>query len=169
MGFLFGVLQVFYKNCKKQSIIFLKRWNLPFTSRIEDLFEKFKILRVDEYSQLALLCLGKKYHTYYNNNNQLNNVLPEMLLNFVKPIEKERTTRSKYQFLPHIHNYTLFEASPVYRLVKCWNELPLKIKENEIFRDFKYDATQFLINKRIPCKASFIICHDFIYVCICIT
>ena len=69
-----------------------------------------------------------------------------MLLNFVKPLEKERTTRSKYQFLPPKRNYTLFEASPVYRLVKCWNELPLKIKENEIFHDFKYDTTQFLIN-----------------------
>jgi hypothetical protein len=145
-----GATNIQFERLQKVIDNFLKKWNLPFSSRVEDLYEKFNILRVDEYVKMAMINLGRKYQRFSGTKDMQRiyyDAFPNLMKNFVQTKETEHETRNKFDFDVPVHVTTLFVSSPQYRLVKIWNDLPNKIKKIEFCIDFKFEATQYLIKK----------------------
>jgi hypothetical protein len=119
----------------------LKSYYLPQYYNINSLYEQFNILKLNEYANYYAAMFAK---TFVNNIHEI----PALLKNFVSLHESSHDTRSSSNFIVPKHKTVFFESSFKYRLIKFWNGLDNKVKNEENYESFKYLLNNYIITKR---------------------
>jgi hypothetical protein len=135
-----GASKILINRVQKVINNFFKRLTSPIQCDVDEMHERFKILKIDEYSNYYLSLFAKLYTADY--------VMPVQLKDFVTLHENEHDTRSSNCFVVPTHKTVLFESSVKYRLVKFWNNLDNEVKECKSFQSLKYLLSSHLVKSR---------------------
>jgi hypothetical protein len=75
--------------------------------------------------------------------------IPIALNNFITPTVPNRTTRNNSSnFNVPKYDKKLYETSVRIRLVHCWNNLPIDIRNTKEYDTFTFKLNQYLLNIR---------------------
>jgi hypothetical protein len=124
---------------------FLLRLHKPYRFTLGEIYENFKILKMEEFSTYYLLDQARYY---FLDCMQVN--IPSALHAFLHKQTLNRTTRSQFynNFARPEHEKTFYEKSVKFRMYSNWNRLPNKIKNTESRVEFRYELNQYLIKNR---------------------
>lgn len=123
---------------------FLKRLYLPIKYDLLDLYEKFKVLRFEEYCNYYTLLLAKNFAS-----ENVSLFIPNALIDFVSHSNNHRESISSKNFIVPVHKTCFYQKSLKYRLVSLWNKLPNLIKTCHAVKSFKFMLNQNLVKDRV--------------------
>jgi hypothetical protein len=111
---------------------------------MQDIYEECKLMQLHEFSEFYLCKFAK--HFLSDNKEKF---IPIALNNFITPTVPNRTTRNNSSnFNVPKYDKKLYETSVRIRLVHCWNNLPIDIRNTKEYDTFTFKLNQYLLNIR---------------------
>jgi hypothetical protein len=141
---IWGVRSTALEKVQKVVDNALKRWHSPRQIPILEIYEKFKLLKLHEFSDYYLSTFAHNFMSKYKDT-----LVPHALHNFLTPYTSRGTRSDNLNFAIGSENSTLYENSVKFRIIKFWNSLPNKTKSIENVELFQIAVNQDIINKRI--------------------